>query len=351
MYELKRNERGIFAVYWTEGRRSKRQSLRTKDKAEAEERFAGWLMGERDYRTDSSSPTINDIFERYEAQRVPRMMDDQTALYALRVVRQHMGGETPITMVDQALIDSFVSSLRAEGKSDSSIKAFLAFFTAAVNHSIKQRLLDPSLKPVYEQPDLHCPSRDTLITPDEVQALLAIAREKRVKGKGPSRLELYLMMIWQTGARDHCVRMARWSQIDLDAGVVDFRVPGRRETRKRRPVVPVSDALLAFLKSAKPFAGNDMYLGTTGSIADTLKRAARDVGCPHVSAHVFRHTWATEAIESGVSLEHVAGVLGDTYKTVWDNYSHLRPEPLRPAANFREKREEQNRSANGAQTP
>ncbi|MBL4766334.1 MAG: tyrosine-type recombinase/integrase [Rhodobacteraceae bacterium] len=294
-------------------------------------------MGERDYRKDNEAPTLGDIFERYEAQKVPQMFSYKTAEHALNYMRKVMGKETPITFVDQIFIDDFIKAERARGYADQTIKNRLTFLGAAINHAVRQRLLDNSVKPIYQVLDLHCPPRTTLVSPESVQKLLEIARQKRVKGRGPSRLEMYLMMIWQTGARDNCVRMALWSQIDLEKKTIDFRVPGRRETNKKRPVVPISRTLLDFLKGARPFAKNNHYLGGTGKISSTLTRATIDAGCPEVTAHVFRHTWATEAIESGVSLEHVAGVLGDSFNTVWKTYNHLRPEPLRPAVNFRER--------------
>jgi integrase len=52
-----------------------------------------------------------------------------------------------------------------------------------------------------------------------------------------------------------------------------------------------------------------------------------------VTPHTFRHTWATWAAQRGVPLFEIAGMLGDTMKTVEKNYAHHHPDHLRGAVN------------------
>ena len=46
------------------------------------------------------------------------------------------------------------------------------------------------------------------------------------------------------------------------------------------------------------------------------------------SAHTFRHNWATHRVKKGIPVDKVAKFMGDTVKTVRENYEHLLPDYL-----------------------
>ena len=47
-----------------------------------------------------------------------------------------------------------------------------------------------------------------------------------------------------------------------------------------------------------------------------------------ITPQTFRHTWATNKIMAGENIKDVAEFMGDTEKTVRDNYEHLAPNYL-----------------------
>ena len=51
-----------------------------------------------------------------------------------------------------------------------------------------------------------------------------------------------------------------------------------------------------------------------------------------LTAHVFRHTWATRKVMAGVPIAKVAAFLGDNEETVSKNYIHLSPDYFRDVA-------------------
>ena len=64
---------------------------------------------------------------------------------------------------------------------------------------------------------------------------------------------------------------------------------------------------------------------------EKCKQWAFNMGMPELSAHVFRHTWASHSAEDGLDMKIIAAFLGDTMKTVEENYMHLSPDYLRQA--------------------
>ena len=49
------------------------------------------------------------------------------------------------------------------------------------------------------------------------------------------------------------------------------------------------------------------------------------------SSHTFRHSWATHKVMKGIPIDKVENFMGDTVKTVRENYEHLLPDYLRDA--------------------
>jgi integrase len=130
--------------------------------------------------------------------------------------------------------------------------------------------------------------------------------------------------------------------VDLAQGTIDYRVPGRRVTKKRRVLVPISDRLTPVLEAAWLEAPKDMdgratgrVLGSTGCLRRAFWVMCHTLGVPWVTPHVLRHTWASLAAMNGVSLWDIAQVLGDTIATVEANYLHLTPGHLRSAINHK----------------
>jgi integrase len=151
---------------------------------------------------------------------------------------------------------------------------------------------------------------------------------------------LFTWIAMETASRKRAIEELRWDQVDLQARLIRLNPPGRRQTSKRRPTVPISSALMKVLERAGPATG--LVLGNSSSIERpfaTLCRAAhRTTGNEKfltITPHVLRHTWATLAARAGVSLFEIAGVLGDSIATVQRVYAHHCPDYLRSAVEFR----------------
>jgi integrase len=90
------------------------------------------------------------------------------------------------------------------------------------------------------------------------------------------------------------------------------------------------------LEAARDKAGQPTGLVVgTRNIDKAFAQFAHDVGLSWVTPHICRHTWACLAAQAGMPMFHIARMLGDTLKTVEDNYAHLAPDHLRHVADWR----------------
>src|SRR5205807_10345465 len=91
-----------------------------------------------------------------------------------------------------------------------------------------------------------------------------------------------------------------------------LRVTGKRGphgTRNKQRVVPLSARVRALLEPY--FALNDRWFVGTRQAQKIVKRvASRAQLSREVTPHVFRHTWATLALQKGISLAAVQKILG-----------------------------------------
>ncbi|HET6521244.1 MAG TPA: hypothetical protein VFG47_15690 [Geminicoccaceae bacterium] len=82
-------------------------------------------------------------------------------------------------------------------------------------------------------------------------------------------LRTYVVVALCTLGRPEAILDLTRDQIDFDRRILRFNAPGRRQTRKRRPEVPVCDALLPWLRRA----GSGYVVSYNGRQVASLKAA------------------------------------------------------------------------------
>lgn len=128
----------------------------------------------------------------------------------------------------------------------------------------------------------------------DMPAFMAELRSKETIGR------LALETVILTATRSGEVRLAEWSEIDLDAAT--WTIPAERMKAEREHVVPLSDAAVALFERMKAYkrGGTNLVFPGQGKgkpLSDmTLTKALRDMGRDE-TAHGFRSTfrdWVAE---------------------------------------------------------
>lgn len=202
---------------------------------------------------------------------------------------------------------------------------------AALNHAHREGRITRQI-PVHlpDKPE----SKDRWLTRHEAaRLLLAALGEPKVR----LYLPLFILLGLKTGARKEAILSLRWSQIDLEAGRVDFNPIGRRRTSKRRSRTPIPPSLLPHLKRAR-MRGSDIgyVINREGRSLKDIKKsfagACARAGLEGVTPHTLRHTCATWLMQAGIDKWEAAGFLAMTLDTLERNYAHHHPDYLRKAA-------------------
>lgn len=339
---LRKAENGVFYAHWSDGRRSKRKTMGTSNRADAEQRFAQWLLigGHTKQKPEDAADvmTVADCWLVYETAKG----ENATSGYSWKALEPHFGAmlapEVSQKTVDRYLLKRTTGRLGRRVKAPTVRRELVALF-AALNHCVRQQMLPASAVNPVTLPDAGEP-RDRWLRLEEIQKLLAAAAKLR-RGSKLSRGERFLWLALETAARKQAILDLTWDRVDFDARVIHYDVPGRQKTKKRRASVPISSTLLPVLKRAHKERENDLVMSHKGSVWATVQSIAIEAGVGEpqpkpksgqkpratgISPHVFRHTAATHMARNGVSLFTISKILGNSYQVVERVYAKWSPD-------------------------
>jgi integrase len=344
---LKPTETGHFYAFWSEGRRSTRKSMGTKDRAVAEARFAQWLLlggNHAEPEEGGASYTVADLWAVYWEKHAKDVASSATMAFSWKNLAPHFAG-LAVSEVSQKAIDSYVLK-RTTGRLGKRVKpqtcrkelttlfSALRFCTLKPNALISASLIEAVVLPDSGEP------RDRWLKLDEMQRLLGAAARLR-RGPKLSRGERYLWLGLETAARKQAILDLTWDRVDFEAGVIHYDVPGRKKTSKKRAAVPMSKALRPVLERAYAERENDLVMSNKGAVWATVQLIAIEAGfggvrpallrsekpkATGISPHVLRHTAATHMARRGVPLWMIAKILGNTLAMVERVYAKWAPD-------------------------
>ena len=265
---------GVFCACWYDAaeRRTKRQSLRTRDTAEAHDRFAAFLRG-RPEAKPAPDMTAGQTLDLYLEEHVePKVIDKRRVRDAAKHIRAFLG-DAPVSGLGVPLARRYAAKRRSEGAAPATIRKELSTLLTAIRHSIRWGHLAADREPTLERPDAPR-SRGLWLTREELRLLRETAAATRDETPDAYRAWAFVELAYLTAGRRRSIETLSWAQVDLDRGKINLAKPNDPETGKRKPIVPIDPALLPTLRLLRERAANDLVLGDAGPI-----RAAFDALC------------------------------------------------------------------------
>ena len=254
---------GLFQIEWRENGRRLSRSLKHRDwrraKRQADEFAAGYLGPEfhRKAEAESEPLTLERLFDIYGEEVTPTKRG-QSRLHDRAAMKMFLGcfgrDRKPATL-SQRDWDRFIRERRAgrvgpSGKpvADRMIERDLKFLIAVLNWAGKSRnaegkvLLESNPLKGLKTPTEKNPAR-IVLTEVEYQALLRVSRQV------DWRFRVALVLAHETGHRINAIRQLRWSDIDLEDGMVRWRAEHEKTGYEHR--TPVTVEAIAVLEEAR----------------------------------------------------------------------------------------------------
>lgn len=331
-YRLEQNRSGYFEIRWQERGRSRSVSTRTKDRAIARQVLQSFVRAETQARLRPGGPTVGDVLDGYEAAARTRGVG-ATTLAAVRVLRVGFG-DYRVPEITPDVVDDWRED-RGVGVSSGTVRRDLNVLVAALNWSVKHKMVSAHDVPAIELPP-GGEARVVWLDEDEDAKLFALASRRPL-----TRAGLFTCIGLDTGARKRAIEGLTWDRVDLNRGLIDFRDPAMRVTKKRRVATPITDRLMPVLEGAKWARGSVVdggayVLGHKGNTRKCFATFVASAGMPHVTAHVLRHTRITLLLRAGVAVWDVSKLVGASVDVIESVYGHHRMDDrLRAEANRR----------------
>lgn len=307
--QLWKHPNGIY--YVLHGPRLKRQlSTRTRDRGEADRFLANFIAGQAD--PQPGAPTVGQIIAGYEAAKLTKVRATGALTHAAAALCRQLADLRPEHLTP-GTIEKYAKTRSAKA---GTILREIGVLRAALAWALQRRWI--AIIPKISNPVKAPPPRDRWLTRDEAKALLEGCREPHIR--------LFVILGLTTAARAGAILDARWSQVDLDKGLIDY---GTGHGNKRRALVPLNDDALRALRAAQELACGDYIVEFRGNqvrnIQNGFGAAVARAGLVGVTPHILRHTAATWMVMEGIPIAQVARVLGDTEATTEKVYAKHAP--------------------------
>jgi len=217
-------------------------------------------------------------------------------------------------------------SSRSVGRRLSALRSFFRFLSR--EGYIKT---NPILMLSSPKLDKHLPS---FMTEEEVKKLIESAFAKTPNDLSGLRDRAILEVFYSSGLRISEVVGLNVDDVDFISGVLKIRGKGKKER-----IVPVGEAALGAMKkyldkkkkeTEAVFLNKNSRRITTRGVRGIVTKYLHLAGIkPGVSAHTFRHSFATHLLNRGADLRTVQELLGHANLSTTQIYTHLTTEKLK----------------------
>lgn len=314
--------------YDDSSRQTRRASIGTSDLQDAKiELFKWFAKNGRMEKAASSDAPLETYLVRYYEQHACNLASAETARIALGYWSDFYAGLT-VAELRPAKQREFRDWLGKKGLSQGYIKRIIGVGSSALVRAYKEGELEsvPFILPGEDGE-----ARDRVLSLNESCGLWLASEHPHER--------MFLALAYGTLSRPEAVLGMTREMVDFDRRLIATNPPGRKQTKKFRPTVPVPDFLLPWLEAAP--AGPLVSWGTVGrgekkapkpikSFKTSFRRMRRDAWLgPDVVAKTIRHTMATELRAVGVPEAEIQGMLGHkAYSGKTEVYAKYRPDFL-----------------------
>ena len=254
---------GRYQIEWRENGRRLTKSLGHRDwmraKRQADEVAAGFAVHQPNGTAESEPEplTLGRLLDIYREEVTPTKAEtsQRSDRAAARMFLQFLGRDRRPETLSQRDWDRFIRARRAgrvgpSGRpvSDATLEHDLKFLIAVFNWAARSKdergrlLLDRNPLKGLKMPTEKNPTR-VVLSEEEYQALLGVSR--RVDW----RFHVALVLAHETGHRIGAIRHLRWTDIDLEGGVIRWRA--EHEKTGYEHCTPVTAEALAALEEAQ----------------------------------------------------------------------------------------------------
>ena len=244
-------------------------------------------------------------------------------------------------LLNKGRVDRVEAKQQPKGLSAKTVRNINQVISSAMDFAVAQKIIPENPCKAVALPKVEHREMQT-IPAEQLQAFLQEAKATGV-------YEMYYIAL-ATGLRRGELLGLKWTDIDWKNGIIKVRrqvarvdgqiVEAPLKTKNSYRAVTISQQAIEVLKQQKETT-NDQYVFPSpnggpispDSVNNMLKRVLARAGIPKVRFHDLRHTFATIALQNGVDIKTVSGMLGHfSAGFTLDTYAHVTTSAQKEAA-------------------
>ena len=296
---------------------------------------------------------MDEWFEAYARVKVRPSSHQTYKGYIENHIKPNIG-DIPIEKLTSLQLQKFYRLLLAEGRipriesekqpkglSAKTVRNINQVISSAMDMAVRHKLILTNPTEGCELPKVEHREMKTL----PAERLGAFLREAKESGV----YELYYLDL-ATGLRRGELLGLKWEDIDLQNGIIHVRRQVARvdgevkelplKTKNSYRNISISQDAVAMLTEMEAHRSSDyVFPSSTGgpispdSVNNMLHRVLKRAGLPSIRFHDLRHTFATLALQNGVDIKTVSGMLGHfSAGFTLDTYAHVTTSAQKEAA-------------------
>ena len=244
-------------------------------------------------------------------------------------------------LMTKGRVERIEAEKQSKGLSAKTVRNINQVISSAMDFAVAQKIISVNPCKAVALPKVEHKEMKT-IPAEQLQAFLNEAKETGV-------YEMYYIEL-ATGLRRGELLGLKWQDIDWKNGIIKVRrqiaradgeiVEAPLKTKNSYRAVTISQQAIEVLKAQKAKT-NDEYVFASpnggpispDSVNNMLNRMLARAGIPKVRFHDLRHTFATIALQNGVDIKTVSGMLGHfSAGFTLDTYAHVTTSAQKEAA-------------------
>lgn len=277
------------------------------------------------------APTVADLCERFMTEHVARRCKPSTIKEYRRnvdlFIKPALGTLKARDVTRRHVADLHARHHHIPYQANRTLGVLSALFNKAEEWGVREDGANPC-RHVKKYPET---KKERFLSADEVKRLLATLDARAAAGLENPFFVAGIKLLLFTGARLGEIQTARWEYLN---GAV-LELPDSKTGKKR---IYLGTAARAVLDQLPRVAGNPHIIAGAsegGHLSDFQKpwrRVRKAAGLDDVRIHDLRHTFASFAAASGMSLHMTGTLLGHSQAQTTMRYAHLADDPLQEAA-------------------
>jgi integrase len=322
------DKNGNFFVRRTVNGKTKDTSLFTKDKIKAEIAFGPYRLAAPDVLVNGRV-TVKDAFDRFILERRDLIVTHNIICAGRRL--SAVIGTLDITHIRPSHIYAHIDDMEKKGFKYSTAHCDVSNLKRVVNYCYEANIVPPSfMRPIFPKRLRRPEPRVQWVTIEQFENWMKFIAGIKLDKSRISRLEIFSMIGFWTGARKRAIETVIWDLVDWKDGYINFPGIGGPKTNKRKVNMKMSPELTDFLLRAYAERKNNYVLGTKSSIHQrffyAMNKWVEIEGNIRFHPHILRHSFASIALQHGATMKDTAEAMGCTVATLDRVYGHLAKE-------------------------